>query len=29
VRIDDDGTPTPIGETVIKKHNERMNKVLA
>lgn len=26
VRIDDDGTPTPIGETVIKNHNKLMAK---
>jgi acyl-CoA hydrolase len=29
VRIDDDGTPTPIGETVRKLHNERMKAVAA
>jgi len=25
VRIDDDGTPTPIGETVRKKHEAKLN----
>lgn len=29
VRIDDDGTPTPIGETVIKKHLEKLKPVLS
>jgi acyl-CoA thioesterase YciA len=29
VRIDDDGSPTPIGETVRKMHHERMNAVAA
>ncbi len=28
VRIDDDGTPTPIGELVKKRHYERMNNLV-
>ena len=33
VRIDDDGTPTPIGETIKRNHNEKnllqLNKIIA
>ena len=33
VRIDDDGTPTPIGETIKRNHNEKnllqFNKIIA
>jgi acyl-CoA thioesterase YciA len=29
VRIDDDGTPTPIGETVKQNHTNRLNKLVA
>lgn len=25
VRIDDDGTPTPIGESIVKKHADKIN----
>ena len=28
VRIDDDGTPTPIGETVKQNHMNRLNQVI-
>ena len=29
VRIDDDGTPTPIGESVRRKHHEKMKVMVA